>query len=305
MTRFIVVGMLGCWCLLTGCADTSDGGAAMKQRVNVLEAYVLDLQDTNTDLKEESRLSQEVLQEYTEIINQTLSDLEAITKRENMLREIRLGLESNEVDERTGFTIRERINENLAAIDAHIRSSKRRNVAFDQALKDTLAALNFEGDIAGLERTIRQLNIMIEQKEETIKALRAEAQNMQIRIVDLSEENTVLVEENTELREAYYVIDTQDGLEKQGIIDQRGGFLSIGKQTQIDRLDAEKFDKIDIDVAEIYVGADLKGYQVLSDHKTSKQWYSFGKRNNEVHLTIHNPEAFWKISRYLIIEVNR
>lgn len=305
MTRFMVVFLLGCSWLISGCADTSDGGAAMEQRVRVMEAYILDLQETNTDLQEESRLSHEVLQEYTEIINQTLSDLEAITKREDMLREIRLGLENSEVDEHTGFTIRERINDNLAAIDAHIRSSKRRSVAFDQALKDTLAALNLEGDIAGLEHTIRQLNRMIEQKEETIKALRAEAQNMLIHIADLSEENTVLVEENTELREAYYVIDTQDGLEEQGIIDQRGGFLSIGKQTQIGRLDAEKFDKINVDVAEIYVGADLKGYQVLSDHKTGKQWYSFGKRNNEIHLTIHNPEAFWKISRYLIIEVNR
>ena len=108
-----------------------------------------------------------------------------------------------------------------------------------------------------------------------------------------------------ELREAYYAVGTRDDLLERGIIDQRGGFLRIGRKTHIDQLDAGNFTAATVEIDMIFIGQDLKKMQILTNHRTNTALFHFEKRDGGIYLMIEKPEQFWKISRYLIVEVKK
>ena len=223
-----------------------------------------------------------------------------------MIHQARMEIEANEAGGVNTSTIEQRIQDNLAAINRYIEESQKQR----QQLERERAQLNRIArsravDVSSFNETIHQLNTLIEEKEQTIRSLRAEAKTMLARIHNLERERTVLVEENTELRTAYYVVGDRSELMDKGIIDRKGGFLRIGRKTRIDQLEAREFTEATVETAEVFVGQEVKKYHILSNHRANPALFRFEQRNGGVYLTILYPEEFWKISRYLIVEVKK
>lgn len=314
MNRYLILLVLGSALLGSGCleSDASEPPVVVednraKMEIRLLEVRIDSLLGRNSELEEEARLKHEFLEEYVTLINGTLKDLETITRREGMIHQARMEIEASETSgsSSTG-TIEQRVQDNLAAIESYIaESEKQREELERQRAELNRIARSRAVDVSSFEETIQKLNGLIEEKEQTIRTLRQEARTMLARIDNLSHENFVLVEENTDLREAYYVVGTRQELLQRGVIDRRGGFLSIGRKTRIDQFDADKFDGGTVETREIYMGRNVKKYQVLSNHRTNDALYRSETRDDGVYLTINNPEEFWKISRYLIVEVKR
>ncbi len=309
MNRTLILILFGCALVASGCleSDASEALVVDNQRTLLLESQLDSLQQRTTELEEEARLKHEFLEEYVTLINKTLKDLEAITEREGMIHQIHLEIEASESGNAASRrSIEQRIQDNLAAIEGYIEKSKQQREVLDrQRAELNRIARSRAVNVSSFEGTIRKLNELIEEKEQTILALRREADLMLARIDDLEQENTVLVEENTELREAYYAVGTRDDLLERGILERRGGFLRIGRKTRIDQLDASDFSTVTVETDAIFIGQDLKKVQILSNHRTNPALYRFEERADGMVLTIVNPEQFWKISRYLIVEVKK
>ena len=79
--------------------------------------------------------------------------------------------------------------------------------------------------------------------------------------------------------------------------------MRIGRKTRIDQLDAANFTETFVEAGEIFIGEEVKKYFVLTNHRTNKALYRFEARHDGVYMVISNPEEFWKLSRYLIVEV--
>ena len=307
MNRALILIVFGCALVVSGCleSDASEVVVEDNQRTLELEARVDSLQSRTVELEEEARLKHEFLEEYVTLINKTLKDLEAITEREGMIQQIHMEIEANESGD-AGGSIEKRIQDNLAAIEGYIEQSQKQREALErQRAELNRIARSRAVDVSSFEETIRKLNDLIEEKEQTILALRREADVMVVRIDDLEQENTVLAEENTELREAYYAVGTRDELLEKGIIDRKGGFMKIGRKTRIEQLDAGNFSTGTVETDMIFVGQELKRMQILSNHRNDTSLFHFEKRDDGIYLMIEKPEAFWKISRYLIVEVKK
>ncbi|MFQ5569580.1 MAG: hypothetical protein ACE5G0_07885 [Rhodothermales bacterium] len=310
MKNYLTLFLCGCGLLLAGCknSDTSEPVVEDNQQTVILQAQVDSLQARNVRLEEETRLRHEFLEEYITLVNQTLADLDALTQREGMLRQIRLDVQAGEAgSSEIGMgTIEQRVQDNLTAIERYIEESKKERDELGRQ-RDRLLRMAREREVhvSNLDLTIQQLNGLIEEKEQTILSLREEAQRMLTRIADLSHENTVLVAENTELRQAYYIVGTRTELEGHGIIDRRGGFLSLGRKTHLSEYDVRRFVSTNVERDKIFLGQDLKRYQILSDHRPHTSLYQFEEQDNKVYLAIANAEDFWKVSRYLVVEVRR
>lgn len=308
MNRTPILFVMGGLLLLCGClaSDASEPVVEDNQRTLLLEHRLDSLTQRNGELEEEARLKHEFLEEYVTLVNKTLTDLERITQREGMIHQARMDIEANEASGATAGSVEQRIQDNLAAINRYIEESEKQR----EQLESERAQLNRFArsravDVSSFNKTIKQLNTLIEEKEQTIRSLRDEAKTMLSRIHNLERERTVLVEENTELREAYYVVGTRIELMEKDIIDRKGGFLRIGRKTHIEQLNASNFTAGTVETAEVFVGQALKKYQILSNHRTNAALFSFQERPDGVYLTISNPEEFWKISRYLIVEVKK
>lgn len=309
MNRTLLLIVFGCALVASGCleSDASEALVVENERTLLLESQLDSLQQRTIELEEDARLKHEFLEEYVTLINKTLKDLDAITEREGMIHQIHLEIEASESGNAASRrSIGQRIQDNLAAIEGYIEKSKQQREVLDrQRAELNRIARSRAVNVSSFEGTIRKLNELIEEKEQTILALRREADVMLARIDDLEQENTVLVEENTELRQAYYAVGTRGDLLKKGIIERRGGFLRIGRKTHIDQLDARDFSRVTVETDAIFIGKDLKKVLILSNHRTNPALYRFEERADGRVLTIVNPEQFWKISRYLIVEVKK
>lgn len=306
---FLLSGIFG----LMGCMESAEELAISKARYQSMAAEAETLRVHYEQLATEVQLKDEFIREYTRLINRTLTNLEQITAQEGMLHQIRIDLDTNELQsgEAGADPIELRMNENLTAIQNYIAENERQRKQLIKQ-RDELRQLARQPnvDVKGFEATITKLNGIIAQRDATITTLREEASLMVTHIADLRDENTVLAEQNVELvvantvlQEAYVVVDTRDNLQRKGIIDRKGGFLGIGKKTRLEKLDAQKFQRANVREPELFVGEGLSRYQILSDHKRNEPLFAFTERENKVYLSLNDAEEFWKISRYLVIEV--
>ena len=310
--RGALLGWMVAWLVLTGCGNSNGNEPDLETRLYALEAQIDTLEVVNDSLRTQGELTDLIFREYAGLINQTLSDMEALTEREGILRQIRLEVESNDGARPANLrTIEERLNDNLAAIENYIRESKRqRDQLKDMAERASEEALQAQQvlpspDLERLETTVQRLTGLVEQKERTIVALREEANRLLARISSLQEKNAQLVDENTELRQTYYIVDTSEQLEEKGIVERSGGLLGIGRSTRIDALSPAHFMAADFELTEIYLGEGTDRYKVLSNHRSSPHLYSLAQQDGATYLRIHDPEAFWLISRYLVVEEKR
>lgn len=301
-----LLGSLLSLLLFTGCRDSGGAPDDAARSAERLSTRVEQLEEENAALRATTERRDEIFQTYSGLINQTLRDLEGLTEREGILRQIRIDVEEGQADSQGGLrTIEDRLNDNLAAIENYIRESKRQRNELRQMLEQREEEQLPRADLERMQTTIEHLSALVDEKERTIATLRRETNRLLARVDTLRQQNDSLATRNTELRQAFYVIGTDEELERKGIIEKDGGVLGIGQTTRINQLDRKHFSTADVGLAEIFVGWDLEEYSIMSDHRGSKDLYDFQERDGEVYLSISNPEAFWQISRYLVVEIGR
>lgn len=263
-----------------------------------LEAQVDSLEDHAGRLEDEVRLRNEFLAEYTHLVNETLAGLEGIAEREGILRQIRLEVEDG-AEGASANTIEQRLHENLQAIELHLAEGRRRQ----QQLRDL--ARRQAGDLDALKGTIDGLHALVEAKEATIAELRRDAELLLGRIDRLHEQNARLADENATLREAYYVVESADALIERGIIERRRGLLRLRSRTRLDDLDPRHFTAADVHTAEIPLGR-VEKMQILSAHHRQPELFRLEDHpDGTSSLVLADAGAFWRISRFLVVEVQR
>lgn len=198
-----------------------------------------------------------------------------------------------------------RIRENMQ----FIQSTMQQNRELINKLRKQLRESTINGD--QLKRTIDNLTAELENKDQQLRALRAELEAKEIHIAELdetiaglSEDVSALKSENTakaetiqtqdkQLHTAWFVFGTKKELKEQNI-------LKDGKVLQ-QNFNKDYFTKIDI-----RVDKEIKLYsrdaEMLTAHPTDS--YTLQRDANKQYvLRITNPNRFWSTSKYLVILV--
>lgn len=124
-----------------------------------------------------------------------------------------------------------------------------------------------------------------------------EAKNMEIK-EKLSSTAEELQAAKEKLFSAYYVVGTSDELKEKGIVYKGGWFDSKSVNEDFDKT---QFKKIDIgEFQEIIL--DTKKAQIMTTHP-SESYEMVGMKKQVNKLVIRQPELFWSVSKFLIIEV--
>lgn len=102
------------------------------------------------------------------------------------------------------------------------------------------------------------------------------------------------------LKSGWYVIGTDDELRSKGLVYKDGLFSNQSVNEDFDR---SLFKRIDIfDLKEILL--DAKKAKIMTTHPTEA--YEFvGIKKSVNKLVIKNPEQFWSVSKFLIIEIEK
>ena len=205
---------------------------------------------------------------------------------------------------------REQIKKNLDAYKQTLDSQRQRIAELEKKLK------NSNANSAQMKTILASLKQQLAQKDEEIAMLRKQVDDQSVDISNLkqnvenlqqrnemqaglivSQQETIL-SQDASLNTAYIKIATKKDLKEAGLLT--GGFL---KKTKVDftKIDKSLFRAVDIrDVEKIDIPAE-KAKVMTPQPENSYRIDKIGKNNV---LSIINPEKFWGVSNFVIIEID-
>ena len=244
-------------------------------------------------------------QKKTAQLNQVMAVMNLIEENFTQIREAEDFVTFQTGQEPLPVDSMQRVVENLDLIETTLTDNSKQI----DSLKKQLNKSKFASK--DLKKLIERLNGKIEEHTQLITKLQAELALKDIRITELDQlvtdlntnladvqENVVqkedtIASQNAQLNKVWYVFGTRKELKEQEIFT-RNGLLEEGfNKSYFLESDARK-------VTEITLYS--KKAKLLTNHPASS--YVLEKVNGYLVLKITNPNKFWEISHYLVIEVD-
>ena len=202
------------------------------------------------------------------------------------------------------YAVKDAINRYKEKIEQLKKDSSLKSVEFKKKLNALHKELEEKSRaIETLQNQLKEKDLIISQKEQTIDSLEHQAS-------DLKEDITVLTGEKEELKDkvdsqdralfsAYYIVGSKEELIEAGVIS-KGGLFKSSKVSY----EAEKTSFIKIDYREIStINTNAQTAKVLSNHR--KGTYSIEDVDGEAIINISDPEGFWEQTKYLVIQTQQ
>ena len=168
-------------------------------------------------------------------------------------------------------------------------------------------------DAKGLRTKLNELDLQLAQRDSMItnmkdgllaRDFRIEQINANLDSIELvvAKREAVIDQQITELNKAYYVMGTEEELEAKGVLTQEGGFIGIGKHAELNgEAQTANFTLTDVrDLRRIPVKA--RKAKLVTEHPAKS--YEMVEENDMIaYLEIKDADAFWKLSKYAVVEV--
>jgi hypothetical protein len=187
-----------------------------------------------------------------------------------------------------------------------------------QESRDRIAELNKRLDksnieASGLRNKLKELDRMLAARDSSIANLKDELLARDFKIEQVNEQLTAIelemakreaiIEQQTEqLNKAWYAVGTAKELEERGLVTKTGGFIGLGKQSTLsEAATAAQFKEVDVrEVTRVPLQG--RKAKMVTDHPRNS--YSIVENGNELaYIEIKDPDAFWRLSKYMVVEV--
>jgi len=273
----------------------------IKQKDTQITSLVMEKNHLNRTMQ----LKDSVLNDVEGTFNEIESNLKVIKEKRNMVSMTR---------SEGGKTRKQTIIEDINQLNTLVEENNKKLADLEQKLKRSgLDLKSYEKRLQALNETIQSQNAeiaelkkMVEDKNTSLADLNTKIGNMDSEMKKqtdtISYKQTQIVEKTNKLNTAHVVLGTFKELKKEGILDRKGGILGIGSSKDIKgNFDPKYFTELDIRQTKT-IPVNAKKAVVLSEHPDSS--YKLVEENGQIaYLQIENPEEFWRISKYAVIQV--
>jgi septal ring factor EnvC (AmiA/AmiB activator) len=204
---------------------------------------------------------------------------------------------------------RDRINANITAINDLMESNRRSINDLRRKLKRSNSKNSkLEETLATLTNQLAQKDAELTALNEKLTALNAQVAQLQISLDTMTSQSNaqsqIIASNITSMHTAYYVVGKSKDLRDQKIIDREGGLLGMGKTSKLsDAFDNNKFTKIDI-TQTTSIALNSHDVKIVTTHPADSYKLETDPEHKKVvkNLVITNPEKFWSVSKYLVIQ---
>lgn len=264
-----------------------------------------EMETANSGLEETIQQRDSVVNDLMATFNEIDENLTFINARRNQLT-LEASREMNP-DRKT------RLLEDIRLMDSMLVASSKHIEDLEARLKDSgIRMRSFENRIAALNKTISENTLEMEelrrnmdQKDIQIADLSTQVEMFQTVIEEKEEEifnkELNILERQQKLNTAYYTMGSFRELKEQGILARTGGILGLGSSKAIQpNLSNDHFTMLDITQTKTIPIAS-KSARIISEHPADS--YEFIEEEGIISaLVIENPDEFWRISKYAVIE---
>lgn len=288
----LVLSAMACVALLASCDGLSGGKSRLQAENDSLQA-VLNQRDAELD-------------EMMGTFNDISEGFREINAAEN-----RVDLQRGAVAEGS-LSAKEQIASDIEFIRKQMEENRQQIAKLQEMLKSS------RNNSAQLKRAVESLTKELVEKTQRIEELQAELASKNIRIQELdaavsgltAEKETLTAENEAKaqtvatqdkaLNTAWFVFGTKKELKDQHILSNTGLFRK-GEVMQDEQINKDYFTQIDIRTTK-----EIKLYSKAADVLTTHPDGSYALEKDDkglLTLKISNPNSFWSVSKYLVIQV--
>jgi len=242
------------------------------------------------------------INEWLETFTQIENDLNTIKQKENLITVnassgVEFTRERKDQILQDIKSINILLDENrkkLASLSAQLRNSGREI----KGLNEMIASLETkiterEGEVASLKTTVNDKNFEIE----NLNLLASELQTT------VTEQGETISSQTSELNKAYLASGTFKDLKEMGIVSKEGGFLGLGRtESLVNEFADSLFSQIDISEMKM-IPVNSRDAKLITEHPTGSYELIRETDDKIAFIEIKDPEQFWKISKYAVVEV--
>lgn len=269
------------------------------------EAQLKSLNSEKTALYEQMQAKDSLMNDLENTFNDIENSLTFIKeKRSNLSIEEGEGVKDQKKELLADITLMNTMLEESSKKIEELEAKLKKSGVNMRAFEKRIAALN--KDINTQNTQIAELKQMVEQKDFQIAELETKINEQNEFLASqtdsLTKESQRLVERTNELNEGHVAYGTYQELRDKGVLTKEGGFLGLGANKVVNNtFDSDYFTTLDIRDTKI-IPLHSKKAQMISEHPADS--YSMVEEDGQIaYLQIDNPDEFWKISKYAVIEV--
>lgn len=161
--------------------------------------------------------------------------------------------------------------------------------------------------IASLEKLVSSLQGKIIDQDIEIDMLRTELEDLDREYVELLEayqtQSSMTLELMKDANKVYYAYGTEKELIANGVIVKAGGFIGIGKKTNLKGdFNDDYFTEVDLTKTQSIAVEGGKKVKIITDHPSSS--FTIDSKETMHTIKISNEKNFWKVSKYLVVIVD-
>jgi peptidoglycan hydrolase CwlO-like protein len=262
-----------------------------------------------------------------------------IVKRDSVINELdgfifeieqNIGLVKNKREQlefeyrESNLTQKARILEDIKLLDTMLEENEQKMEELNQKLASSQIELKsfrdrvnrLTSELKNQNTVVENLKTEIERRDYQLAQMDEKVNQLQSSLVMQTDSLTALTDSinrsserinymDRELNKAYWVQGTFKELKENEVLEKEGGFLGfLGKNKTIKKdLNVGSFTELDIRKTEI-IPLNARKVEMISEHSANS--YRFIYQDNLVsYLKIENPEEFWKLTRFAVIEVKQ
>lgn len=249
-------------------------------------------------LEEDSKHTASLVAERDSTINELFGTVNRISENLRTVRTKQGQLASPGDGMEQGADVEQRIMGDIENIDALLAENRTLIEKLRKQAKGSAKA------IAELEKTVADLEASMAEKDTEIAALKdqlASTNTSLATLIEMYRDKSQLADmQRGELNAAYYIVGTSKELRASGILAKEGGVAGIGAVNKLntENLASSNFKRIDV-VETLEIPLMAKKAKLATTHPAGSYKLEGGEK-----LVILDPNAFWSVSKYLVVVVD-
>jgi uncharacterized protein YoxC len=185
----------------------------------------------------------------------------------------------------------------IAGLSGQLKSAVKKNSALEESVRKLTERLaKKDEELASLNEKLNSLNSQLAQLQSSYDTLNS--QN--------TRQSKTLADRTAALHTAYYIVGKPRELREAKVIGRTGGLLGVGKTSKLTRdFDRSKFTRIDYTATSV-VPVNSDKIKIITNHPSDSYRLEKDSKDKDLvkNLVITDPEKFWSVSKYLVIEGN-
>jgi len=259
------------------------------------------MEDQKNTFTEQLTARDSMINEWLLAFDQIENDLGMIKQKENLIT--MRSSDSEFTKER-----KDQILEDIKAINTLLDANKKRIASLSAQLKESGGAIKgLQARISTLEASVKQYETEITDLKTMLVDKNFEIGQLNTRVFALQDtismKNERISTQTGKLNQAFLTSGTFKDLKEKGLVLREGGFLGIGrKEYLVEDFSDSLFKEIDVTETRS-IPVNSKNAKFITDHPSNSYELIPEGENRIAYIEIKDPEKFWKISKYAVVEL--